>query len=448
MSNPRELAICMLIKIQEGSYGNLLLNQHLTSDMSLKDRALVTELVNGVIQNLLRIDYIISQFSKIDLSKISPFVKNAIRVGIYQTFFLDRVPDFAAVNESVSLVKKYEGKRAANFTNAILRNVLRKRDDIVYPNKNTNIEKYLSIYYSFPSWLIQRWIELFDKNFTEDLCMVLNERPKPCIRVNTLVTDREELEKQLSAEGARVAPGLFTEEALYILDSPPIAQLESFNKGLFAFQDESSIIASLAAGVKSDDKVLDVAAAPGGKAAHMAAIMQNQGEIIAWDIHPHRVKLIEQNCNRLKAAIVVPEVRNAKIPDKNMFNKFDKVIIDAPCSGLGVIRRKPDIKWSKRPEDITALKSEQKEILEVCSKYVKPEGFLIYSTCSIEPEENEKNVDEFLAKNDSFIYDDLRPYLPEKLHDSLKQSYGYITLYPNIHGTDGFFIARLKRIKA
>jgi 16S rRNA (cytosine967-C5)-methyltransferase len=448
LSNPRELAITILVKTQAGSYGNLLLNRYLTMNMPQKNRALITELVYGVIQNKLRLDYIISQFSKIRLSKMSPFVKNAIRLGIYQLFFLDKVPDFAAVNESVNLVKMHEGKRAANFTNAILRNVLRKKDKISYPNRNTDIVKYLSIYYSFPTWLITRWLDLFGTDFTEDLCKAFNERPKLCIRVNTLLTNKEELLKQLSTEGVNAFPGRLAQEALYFLDSPPINQLKSFNDGLFTPQDESSIIASLAVGVKGNDQVLDVAAAPGGKTTHMASLMKNQGKIVAWDIHPHRVKLIEQNSQRLKATIVVTQVRDAQIPDEDMFNKFDKVMIDAPCSGLGVIRRKPDIKWFKKREDILSLKIKQARILEVCSKYVKPGGFLVYSTCSIDPEENQKIVDDFLEKNKHFIYDDLRPYMPEKLHESFKRPYGQITLYPHIHGTDGFFIARLKKTKS
>ncbi|HHV19802.1 MAG TPA: 16S rRNA (cytosine(967)-C(5))-methyltransferase RsmB, partial [Thermoanaerobacterales bacterium] len=227
MSNPRELAITILVKTQAGSYGNLLLNRYLTMNMPQKNRALITELVYGVIQNKLRLDYIISQFSKIRLSKMSPFVKNAIRLGIYQLFFLDKVPDFAAVNESVNLVKMHEGKRAANFTNAILRNVLRKKDKISYPNRNKDIVKYLSIYYSFPTWLITRWLDLFGTDFTEDLCKAFNERPKLCIRVNTLLTNKEELLKQLSTEGVNTIPGRLAQEALYILDSPPINQLKS-----------------------------------------------------------------------------------------------------------------------------------------------------------------------------------------------------------------------------
>jgi len=379
---------------------------------------------------------------------MTSFVKNAIRLGIYQAYFLDKVPDFAAVNESVNLVKKYDGQKAANFTNAVLRNALRKRDQISYPSRDKDIAKYLSVYYSFPPWLITRWLDLYGVVFTERLCKAFNEQPRLCIRVNTLLTNKEELLKRLTDEGVYAVPGKFAQEAIYILKSPPINQIKSFKDGLFTVQDESSIIASLAVRVKANEQVLDVAAAPGGKTTHMAALMQNQGKIIAWDIHPHRVKLLQQNLIRLKATIVETKIKDAKILDEAMLNKFDKVIIDAPCSGLGVIRRKPDIKWSKKPKDIRALNNEQERILAVCSKYVKPGGILVYSTCSIEPEENEKIVEDFLAKNQDFAYDDLRLGLPQKLHESLKSPYGYITLYPHIHDTDGFFVARLKKVKA
>jgi len=448
LKSPRELAISILVKTHAGSYSNLLLSEYLTDDISQKDRALITQLVNGVIQNKCLLDYIISQFSKIKLSKLTLFVKNAIRLGIYQAYFLDKVPDFAAVNESVNLVKKYEGQKAANFTNAVLRNALRKKDMISFPNKNKDISKFLSVYYSFPPWLIIRWLELFGADFTERLCKAFNEPPRLCIRVNTLLTNREELLKRLTTEGVYAVPGKFAQEAIYILKSPPIHQLKSFKDGLFTVQDESSIIASLALGAKANEQVLDVAAAPGGKTSHLAALMQNQGRITSWDIHPHRVKLIEQNVSRLKATIVETQIKDAKILDEAMVDRFDRVLIDAPCSGLGVIRRKPDIKWSKNPKDISALKNEQEKILLVCSKYVKPGGVLVYSTCSIEPEENEKIVEDFIAKNHDFAYDDLRLYLPKQLHEGLKRPYGYITLYPHIHDTDGFFVARLKKVKA
>lgn len=447
MTSPREIAILILIKSEEGSYSNLALNRYLDKDLEPIDRAFVTELVYGVIQNKLHLDYVISQYSKIKPRKLSPLVLNALRLCVYQMIFLDKVPDFASVNESVNIVKKREGKRTANFTNAVLRNISRDKENISYPDKEKDIAQFLSIYYSFPLWMVRRWIKLYGTSFTEDLCKAFNERSKLCIRVNSLVTDGLNLKQRLAEEGVSFTPGLFLDQALYIEKSPPLYKLKSFKEGFFTPQDESSMLATTALGVESQDLVLDVAAAPGGKVTHIAEIMKNQGSIVAWDIHPNRTRLIKENCKRLGVTIVDPEVKDSRIPDKDKFCTFDKVLIDAPCSGLGVIRRKPDIKWTKKPEDIRALVVNQRKILEVCSNYVKPGGFLVYSTCSIDPEENEVQVEKFLRDNSQFAYDDLRFYLPQRLFKNDNKPTGYITLYPNIHGTDGFFMARLKRVK-
>jgi len=412
-------------------------------DINPKDRAFVTELVYGIIKNKLRLDYIISQFSKIKPSKMSKNILNILRLGVYQIVFLDRVPDFAAINESVNLAKRLENKKVAAFVNAVLRTILREKHNVTYPDPQKTPEEYLSIYYSFPVWMIKRWINLFGYKFTEDLCKAFNEKSKTCIRINTLKTNKEELKAIFAGEKVETSPGLYVDEALYLESSPPLMSLPSFKEGLFLPQDESSMIAAKAIDAKSGEKILDVAAAPGGKTSYFAQSMDNQGHITAWDIHPHRVKLIEETCRRLGVSIVKAELKNAKNIDMESLDGYDKVLVDAPCSGLGIIRRKPDIKWSKSPKDITALKAEQQEILEVCSRYVKPGGILVYSTCSIEPEENQGIVDSFLRKNTDFSYDDIRLYLPKSLN--FDDPAGFIQLYPNIHGTDGFFVARLKR---
>lgn len=448
MANPRELALKILIKSQDGMYSNLALNRFLTPEISAKDRAFVTELVYGVVKYRLRLDYIISQFSKITPSRMDPNVLHILRLGVYQMIFLDRVPDFAAVNESVEMAKKLEGRGAANFVNAVLRNIARRSREILYPNREKEPEKYLSVFYSFPMWMVKRWVKLFGVDFTEELCGAFNERPKTCIRVNTLKIEREELESRFLDEGVNFQRGFYLDEALYLIDSPPLARLKSFKEGFFQPQDESSMIASIALGAKSGESVLDVAAAPGGKTTHLAQMMKNAGSITAWDIHPHRVELVKEACRRLGVTIVDVEIKDARIPNEKMFYRFDRVLIDAPCSGLGVIRRKPDIKWSKNPEDLAALKIEQANILRVCSKYVKPDGILLYSTCSIEPEENQEVVEAFLRENGDFVFDDLRPCLPEKLRAAVDKHVGCLQLYPHIHKVDGFFIARLRRLKA
>ncbi|HHW02934.1 MAG TPA: 16S rRNA (cytosine(967)-C(5))-methyltransferase RsmB [Thermoanaerobacterales bacterium] len=447
MKNARELAIRILMDSQQGSYSNLALNKYLTFDVPALDRAFVTELVYGVLKYRIRLDYIISQFSKIELSKMTLPVINILRIGVYQLIFLDKIPEFAAVNESVTLAKKMENPGAAKFVNAVLRNIVRNMKDIAYPDPVSQPLEFLEKYYSFPKWMVERWINLYGFDFTRDLCEAFNQKPQVCIRVNTLKTNKEELKSILEGEGIKVQPGIMLEEALYIEDVQRLKRLKSFRDGLFQPQDESSMIASRALGAQSGDMVLDVAAAPGGKTTHIAQIMKNIGSITAWDVHPHRVELIKQTCKRLGVSIVDAQARDSRVLDEAQKNRYDKVLVDAPCSGMGVIRRKPDIKWSKKPTDIKSLTVEQQRILRTCSQYVKLNGILIYSTCSIEPEENQQIVKTFLEDNDKFVYDDMRPYLPEKLAKEMKAPYGWIQLYPNTHRVDGFFVARLKRIK-
>jgi len=446
LANSREIAVLLLIKSQEGSYSNVLLSRDLPRNIDQKDRALVTELVYGVIQQKNHLDYVISQYSKIRLRKLSPLVLNALRISVYQMLFLDRVPDFASVNESVNLIKRREGRRSANFVNAVLRNISRNKDGITYPDRSKDICGFLSVYYSFPPWLIERWTDLYGIPFTEDLCKALNERSEICIRTNTLLITPEELEIELLGEGVKLTSGKLLKEAFYIQSPFPLNKLASFRRGLFMPQDESSMLTSLALGVKVQDMVLDVAAAPGGKTTHIAQLMENRGTIVAWDIHPHRVELIKENCKRLKISNVEVEVRDSSIGDEKLFKSFDKVLVDAPCTGLGVIKRKPDIKWSKKLEDIAALGKEQQKMLKVCANYVKPGGTLVYSTCSIDPEENAHIIEDFLSKNREFVYDDLRSFLPAKLFKDSNGTQGHITLFPNVYGTDGFFIARLRRL--
>lgn len=442
--SPRFLAVKILTEVENGSYSNLALNRHLTPEIEKEDRALITELVYGVVKHRLRLDYVLSKFSKPKISSIHPFVLNCLRVGLYQILFLDKIPDYAAVSESVNAAKSV-GKEAAGFVNGILRNVIRNKESIDYPEPTKEPLKYLSIYYSFPQWMVRRWVELFGFDFTESLLRAFNDKAKLCVRVNEIKIRRDDLIRLFDEEGVKCSSGLFLEEALYIEDGPPLSSLRSFKEGFFQPQDESSMLVSRVLGAEPGERVLDVAAAPGGKTTHIAQLMKNHGEIWAWDLYPHRIELLMENCRRLGATIVHPEVRDAKIPDAEKFGQFDKVLVDAPCSGLGVIRRKPDIKWAKKPEDIVGLKREQQDILKISSLYVKPGGTLVYSTCSIEPEENEKVVEKFLEENRDFELDDVRPFLPEALSRTLKEPGGYIQIYPNLHGTDGFFIARLIR---
>lgn len=443
--NPREVALKVIEKVEKGSYSNLELNAQFKKDLSEQDKNLATELVYGVIKNRIRIDYIISKVSNISVGKLDNIVLNILRIGVYQILFLDKIPSYAVVNESVKLAKKYR-KFSAGFVNAVLRNVIRKINEIEYPDEKKEPERFLSIYYSFPKWMIARWMELYGYEFTKELIQALNEKPKLCIRVNTLKVGVDELKTILEKEGYEVNKGYFIDEALYLMKAHNFTDSESFIKGYFQPQDEGSLLVVRALGVNKKDRILDAAAAPGGKTTYIAQLMENEGQVIAWDIHPHRLELIEKLCEKLGVSIVKTEQKDAAIMDEKYTAYFDKVLVDAPCSGLGVIKRKPDIKWSKKAEDILLLRNEQLKLLKTCSTYVKPGGVIVYSTCTLEPSENEDVVYSFLMENGDFQLDDLRPLLPEKLHPYIKDK-GILQTFPHIHGIDGFFIARIKRVK-
>jgi len=443
--NPRELALQVLLKVEKGSYSNLELNAQFKKGIDSQDKKLAAELVYGVIKNRIRIDYIISKISNTSINKLDDFILNILRIGVYQIIFLDKIPPYAAVSESVNLAKKYR-KFSASFVNAVLRNIIRKLGEIEYPDEKNEPERFLSVYYSFPRWMVTRWVELFGFEFTKQLLQALNEKPKLCVRVNTLKIGIEELQKILIEEGYEVSKGLYLEEAIYFSKAQDFAESENFKKGYFQPQDEGSLLVVRALGVQKNDKVLDAAAAPGGKTTYIAQIMENKGEIVAWDLHPHRLELINKLCERLGVTIVKTEQKDAGELDEKLVGYFDRVLLDAPCSGLGVIRRKPDIKWSKKAEDILSLRSEQQKLLKTCSNYVKPGGIIVYSTCTIEPLENEDVIYSFLSENKNFQLDDLKPFLPERLHKYIKDK-GMLQTYPNIHGIDGFFIARIKRIE-
>lgn len=435
----------ILLKWEKGSYSNLAINKYIPPHTSTKDRAFITQLVFGVIQHKLTLDYIISQISTIKIKKINIPVLNILRLGIYQILFLDRIPNHAIVNEAVNLTKKYN-KKTTGFVNAVLRNAIRKKDHFKYPSREEELENYLSIYYSYPRWMINKWLKQYTPNFTENLCKALNEIPKLCIRTNTLHTSPEKLYNKLASMGIEIQRGNFIKKAVYLSNLPSMSILDCFKEGLFYIQDESSMIAPIVLKPTGEDLVLDVAAAPGGKTTHMAEIMGNKGIILAWDLYSHRIKLIKENCKRLGITNVKVKVNDARKLKGDYIGKFDKVLIDAPCSGLGVIRRKPDIKWSKKVEDINILKREQLNILSICSKYVKPGGILVYSTCTVGPEENKLVIEKFLCNHTEFEYEDIRPYLPNKLAKYVKPPYGYIEIFPNIHGIDGGFVCRLKKL--
>ncbi len=442
--NAREGAIKILYEVEVNeAYSNIALNKELSQNQySQLDKGFLTELVYGVLENMIYIDHVISQFSSVKLKKIHPWTLIVLRLGIYQLLFLDKVPVSAAVNESVNLAKKYN-KASSGFVNAILRNVERKKQSIKMPDRKKETVKFLSITYSHPQWMVEQFLKHFTLEFTEELLKANNETPELNLRVNTLKISVENCIKELEKVGLQVVQSPYIEEALYIKGITNLQDLELLKKGYLYIQDFGSMLISRVLEPKENDFIIDVCSAPGGKATHLAQMMNNEGKIIARDVHQHKLKLIQKNAKNLGVNIIQTEYFNGKEVDLDLIEMADGVLVDAPCSGLGIIRRKPEIKYRKKSDDINEITSMQLEILKKASKYVKHKGYLVYSTCTIEPSENNSIIEKFLEEDNKFELVDIgKEY--SKLIPGEPQG-KTIQLYPNIHNTDGFFIAKLRR---
>lgn len=442
----RETALRVLYDVHEkGAYPNIALKQYL-EDERLRDldRAFVTELVYGTVKWTLTIDWHIRQFSKVRLKKISPWILNIIRLGIYQLLYMDKIPVSAACNESVNLAKKYGHAATSGFVNGILRTVARNREALEYPDRQADRVEYLVVRYSHPRWMVEQWLARYGEEFTESLLQANNSIADLTVRVNRLKTDAGTLAEKLQKEGVAVRPARYMEIALVLEQTSSIARLEAFREGLFQVQDESSMLVGRVLNPMAGQLVVDVCSAPGGKATHAAELMDNVGTVLARDIHPHKIHLIEEAAHRLGISIIQAAQQDAVQADPMLTGKADRVLVDAPCTGLGIIRRKPDIKWTRKPEDKKDIMALQKTILETAATYVKPGGELVYSTCTIEPEENEMLFLQFLEEHPAFAPVDITPLLPQPLQ--LESAHkGYIQLYPNVQGMDGFFISKMKK---
>jgi len=443
--NARRVALDVLNAIeQEEAYSNLALQEALRKNpMKKEDKRLVSKLVYGVIENRMRLDYCIKQYSKTKLKKIQLSVLNLLRMAVYQIDFMERIPNSAAVNESVNITKKVNFK-STGFVNGILRAYLRNGGCKIDP-KSMDKVMYLSIQYSHPQWLVERYIKQFGYDATKAILIADNEPPELSIRINPLKSNRQKIEKELIQNGLEIAVNPLLEEGLIIerLGDQSIEVLEAFKNGGFSVQDTSSMLVGYVVGPKEGELVIDVCAAPGGKTTHMAELMGDKGQVVAFDIHNHKIDLINSYAHRLNLQSIKAKSWDATKVLEEYIEQADKVLVDAPCSGLGIIRRKPEIRYNKSVEDIHQLKEIQLEIMKTSAKYVKKNGQLIYSTCTIDKEENIDNIKRFLELHPNFILEDINSDLPEALRSKEK----FLQLLPGDHGLDGFFIARLKREK-
>ncbi|SHH09677.1 16S rRNA (cytosine(967)-C(5))-methyltransferase RsmB [Tepidibacter thalassicus] len=443
MKNAREVALNAIYDIEnKGLYSNIGVNKYLkNSNLKDVDRGFATEIIYGVVENRYFLNYVIDKFSSIKSNKLSSYVRIILQMGIYQILFLDSVKEFAAVNESVNLAKKYH-KKASGFVNGVLRNIVRNQEKIKYPDKNKDLIKYFSVKYSYERWIIENWINNFGEEFTQDLIEANSEKPNLYLRTNTLKISRDELIKKLKNYGIECEKVKIVEEAIMVKNLKNIENNKMFKKGYFQVQDISSMIIGHIINPNKNSRILDVCSAPGGKATHLATLMENTGQVVARDIFEHKLKLISENVKRLGLNNVKVEKFDALNIDEKNIGKFDYVLVDAPCSGFGIIRRKPEIKY-KTKKEVLNLPQIQKNILKNSSKYVKKGGLLVYSTCTIEDRENIEIINDFLKENDNF---ELEPISNIKI-DLENQEKGYIKLYPHIHGMDGFFIAKIRKVR-
>lgn len=404
-----------------------------------RDAALATNLCFGVVQNELLLDFYLTHFSKIPLSRMESKVLAALQVGAYQILFLDKIPHSAAVNSAVTLTKKHsKNPKAAGMVNGILRSLLRSIHDLPRLPEEDPIQ-YLSIRYSHPVWLVKTMVQRFGKDQAEALLKANNAQPPMTVMVNTLKTDADTLVAALEADGVLVQRHDWLENCLILRGTGNLETLYAFQQGLFYIQDPASRLAVMASGVAAGLRVLDTCAAPGGKSFAAGLAMKNRGSIYACDLHPHKKTLIENSAQRLGLTLIQSETIDARQFRPEWEDAFDVVIVDAPCSGLGVIRKKPDIR-SKNPEQLKALPGIQREIISNAARYVKADGVLLYSTCTILTQENEAVVQDFLTGHPEFQLEEFS--LPEPIGTV---ECGMITLLPHIHETDGFFFARLRK---
>jgi 16S rRNA (cytosine967-C5)-methyltransferase len=437
----REVALETILRVHEtGSYAHILLSKALErSHLNSRDRALVTELVYGSLRAEGTLDWVLSLFAARPLSELSPEIRDILRLGAYQILYTSKIPAHAATNESVELAKKYGGVGVARFVNAVLRHLIREKDKLPWPSLEKDPVSHVSLVYSHPRWLVEMWTEELGLDETIALCKANNVRPRLVLRTNTLKISRDELKQRLEGRRLRVLSTLFAPEGLMVERAGAVSEFPEFKEGLFQVQDESSMLASHLVKPESGEVVLDLCAAPGGKTTHLGALMKNRGRIIAIDLHAHRLKLIEENCKRLGVEIVELIQGNATRLEGLVREKVERILVDAPCSGLGTLARRPDSRWRKSPEAIKQLALLQSQLLESASSALKENGVVVYATCTISRRENAEVVEEFLKKHPEFLLEKASDYLPVKI----PSEHEWIQLLPHVHHTQGFFMARL-----
>ncbi|MEX2189200.1 MAG: 16S rRNA (cytosine(967)-C(5))-methyltransferase RsmB [Bacteroidota bacterium] len=439
-AGPRGTAVKILNRIERSdAYLDRLMDAEMRSQtMNELDKGLLTEIVTGTIRWRAKLDWVLTGFFHGNFTKAETNIRNALRVALYQILFLERVPHSAAVNESVEFIKRLRGQKVADLVNAVLRNILRNLENIRFPDSHENIIQHLAVVESHPQWMVKRWVDRYGVDNARQLLAANNRRPDLTLRVNRLKIDFSYFLSKLENLQVQFSRSAFLDFFVRVKHMTGIGGSEMFRQGFFVVQDESAGVAVQLLDPKPGERVLDLCAAPGGKTTFIGELMRNMGEILAVDRYETRLSLVKNACQRL--GIVNTHFMAADASTLETA-PADRVIVDAPCSGLGVLGKKPDAKWKREPEDIANLAGIQRGILTNAAKHVKPGGILVYSTCTTEPEENIELVRSFLAEHPEFQIEPAGQFVnPQLVHAD-----GYVETLPHQHGMDGSFAVRLKK---
>ena len=425
---------------------NEVFSQH--PSFSKKDRALLQAIVYGVLRWRAKLDWIIDYFSKTRLNKIDPKVMNILRIALFQIIYLDRIPASAAVNTSVEMAKSVTEPYVVRFINGLLRNAANKYQQVSFPDMIKDPSSALAVKKSFPKWLLERWLDRFGRKETALLCDAINTIPPLTVRCNTLKTRRETLLKHLEKDVRKVESTYYAPDGVFFFNpKKSIPEMKAFEDGLFQVQDEAAQMVTCLLNPKPGESVLDACAGLGGKTGHIAQMMNNRGKLIAMDIHSKKLDLLQSEMARLGISMVTPRIHDLNDPaDGKSINKYDRILLDAPCSGLGVLRRNPDAKWRTCQQDLIRHAKKQATFLDNLAHQVKPGGILVYCVCSMEPEENESVIKGFLNKHRDFAIEKNPDGLPNDAR-SLLTADGYLKTFPHLHNMDGFFAVCMKRTK-
>ncbi len=427
--------------LEDGAYANIAVNKYLRAhNLNDMERRLLTEFVYGTIKAVGTLDWYLAQCVTRPLAKIDAFVLNILRISLYQLLYMDKIPASAACNEAVKLARQFSHEGTAKFVNGVLRGFLRKRDQLCFPDAEQATADYLSLAYYHPRWLVKKWLKNYGREATEALCDFNNRPAAVCLRTNTLVITREELLQQLVALGAEAGYSRWSEDGIVCRHLPGMGQMFSKLQNKFYVQDESSMLVASVLAPQPGETVIDMCSAPGGKTTHLAQKMGNRGIIYAGDVHEHKLKLIEENAQRLGISIIKTYLQDATQFVEKWEGLADRVLVDAPCSGLGVLRRRAETRWRRQRQDLKIFPLLQLSILENAARYVKQDGTLVYSTCTIEQAENHYVVAEFLARHPEWEYVGFEhPLTGDRVEE--------LQLLPQVDGIDGFYICKLQRRK-